>query len=223
MRAITGFLVGIIAALVALSLGVIVIQNNVTTDVIFLGRLYQAPTGWLLLVFTGVGFVVAFLLLIPGRLGSAWRSWALSKQTQRLQDKLVDVQTQYALLEGEVRLLRTERQRRLSGGPVVDARTDMGDGPAPAPRPAASAASPYATAAPSHASVAVATAERPAPQPAQPSPAPRRANAGERLRLRFAMARGRLKARIQQLRKRFTRKLGDGSASKKPSAGTPVR
>jgi uncharacterized integral membrane protein len=202
MRAITGFLVGIIAALVALSLGVIVIQNSVTTDVTFLGQSYQAPTGWLLLIFTVVGFVVAFLLLIPGRLGSAWRSWALSKQTHKLQDKLVDVQTQYALLEGEVRLLRTERQRRLSGGPVLDMRADSREGAMPAP---------------SHAPVAVATAERPLPRPALPSPSPRRAAVGERVRLRLAMMRGRLKARVERLRKRFARASGDGAASKKPT------
>jgi uncharacterized integral membrane protein len=204
MRAITGFLVGIIAALVALSLGVIVIQNSVTTDVTFLGQSYQAPTGWLLLIFTVVGFVVAFLLLIPGRLGSAWRSWALSKQTHKLQDKLVDVQTQYALLEGEVRLLRTERQRRLGGEPVVDTSADPRAGAMTALSPAP---------------VAVATAERPLPRAAlpSPSPSPRRAAVGERVRLRLAMARDRLKARIERLRKRFSREAGDGDAAKKPT------
>lgn len=206
MRAITGFLVGIIAALVALSLGVIVIQNSVTTDVIFLGQSYQAPTGWLLLVFTGVGFVVAFLLLIPGRLGSAWRSWALSKQTHKLQDKLVDVQTQYALLEGEIRLLRTERQRRLGGEPVVDTRAVPGEGAMPAL---------------SQAPAIVATAERPLPRPALPSPSPtpspRRAAVGERVRMRLAMMRSRLKARVERLRKRFSRAPGDGAAPKKPT------
>lgn len=219
MRAVTGFLVGIIAALVALSLGVIVVQNSVSVDVIFLGNTYQAPTGWLLLIFSGVGFVVAFLLLIPGRLYSAWRSWALSKQTHRLQDKLVDVQTQYALLEGEVRLLRTERQQRTgealgssatsttAAGGGAQARVDGLDKPTVSPAPAA-----------------VAVADRPAAPIAAPAPSRRKASAGERLRIRMAMVRGRLKARMQQLRKRFNRRSGkQADSSQQRNTGTPAR
>ena len=220
MRAVTGFLVGIIAALVALSLGVIVVQNSVSVDVIFLGNTYQAPTGWLLLIFSAVGFVVAFLLLIPGRLVSAWRSWALSKQTHRLQDKLVDVQTQYALLEGELRLLRAERQQRtgVALGSNASPAASAGEGDlarmgapdrssaagVPAPRP-----------------VAVAVAERPVTPGA--APAKRKASAGERLRLRVAMMRGRLKARVQQVRKRMTRRSHKSAASKEPKTGAPAR
>lgn len=223
MRAVTAFVVGIIAALVALSLGVIVVQNSVTIDVIFLGNTYQAPGGWLLLVFAGVGFVVAFLLLIPGRLFSAWRSWALSKQTHRLQDKLVDVQTQYALLEGELRLLRAERQQRTGNAPGASASpattanstlSRLGG----ADRPNASA-SPY----PAHAPVAVAVAERPAAPVVASAPVKRKTGPVERMRNRMAMMRGQLKARVQRLRKRSPRRAGNDAASRQPKTGAPVR
>lgn len=223
MRAVTGFLVGIIAALVALSLGVIVVQNSVSVDVIFLGNTYQAPTGWLLLIFSAVGFVVAFLLLIPGRLFSAWRSWALSKQTHRLQDKLVDVQTQYALLEGELRLLRTERQQRTGMALGSGAPSATGSGDSALPRMVGPDKSSVAGS-PVPAAVAVAVAERPAAPVIAPAATKRKASAGERLRIRIAMIRGRLKARVQQLRKRSSRRSGEGAtSSQQRNTGTPAR
>lgn len=224
MRAVTGFLVGIIAALVALSLGVIVVQNSVSVDVIFLGNTYQAPTGWLLLIFSAVGFIVAFLLLIPGRLASAWRSWALSKQTHRLQDKLVDVQTQYALLEGELRLLRAERQQRTGAALGSGVPSASGSGDSALPRMGGPDKSNVAGA-PVPAGVAVAVAERPAAPIVAPATAThRKASAGERVRIRIAMMRGRLKARVQQVRKRFARRSDTSAASSQQSnTGTPAR
>ena len=223
MRAVIGFLVGIIAALVALSLGVIVVQNSASVFVTFLGRMYQAPTGWLLMIFSCIGFVVAFLLLIPGRLAGAWRSWALSKQTHRLQDKLVDVQTQYALLEGEVRLLRAERQQMTGLGVAPSARPAAPGGASPTPRVGGPAETSAAAASPSPRSAAVAIAERPAPQAASMSPAPGKVKAFERLRMRVAIMRGRLKARFERLRKRSPRKSDNGAGTKKPTAGSPAR
>lgn len=210
MRAITSFLVGIIAALVALSLAVIVVQNSSSVDVIFLGRTYQAATGWLLLIFAGVGFVVAFLLLIPGRLASAWRSWGLSKQTHRLQDKLVDVQTQYALLEGELRLLRTERQQRIGAASEESAPpvASTGNGVA-AWTTGASAQKEVVSPLPG--STAVAVAERPRAAKISAPPVSGIASATAGMRLRLAMMRGRFRARFARKRAASAPKDGSGS------------
>jgi hypothetical protein len=58
-----------------------------------------------------LGFFLAFLVLIPGRLASAWRGWWLGRQGQALEDRLRALREQYAELQGSHRRLLEEHQQ----------------------------------------------------------------------------------------------------------------
>jgi hypothetical protein len=60
------------AAIVAL--GFIVADNGQSAQVGALGYSLQLAQGWTMAAAAAIGFLLAFLLLIPGRLASAWRS-----------------------------------------------------------------------------------------------------------------------------------------------------
>jgi hypothetical protein len=111
------------AAIVAL--GFLVVDNGQNVQIALLGNSAQFAQGWTVAGAAARGFVLAFLLPIPGRLASAWQSWSLSRQGERLEERL------QGLLE--------EHQRVLSQmlAPVTAAARE----PAPAPlaMPAAAA------------------------------------------------------------------------------------
>ena len=108
MRGFIAFLIGLMTAAFIAATGVIVTQNNQGEQVTFLGLTFQGYVGWDLAAAAGLGFILAFLLLIPGRLASAWRLGGLSRQARALEQKLAALRQEHAKLEGQHDLLREE-------------------------------------------------------------------------------------------------------------------
>src|SRR5262249_24906423 len=73
----------------------------------------QAGKGWIVAGAALLGFLLAFLLLIPGRLASAWRSWTAGRQAQALEERLLELRQAYARLQGSHRLLLDEHDRMM--------------------------------------------------------------------------------------------------------------
>ena len=85
MRTAVTFFIGILTTTVVVGLGAGIAQNSQSQQFALLGASIQAGEGWVVAGATTLGFLLAFLLLIPGRLASAWRSGTASRQAQALE------------------------------------------------------------------------------------------------------------------------------------------
>jgi len=111
MRILMSFLVGIIMAAVAVGLGVLVTENSQSEHFMFLGIAFQGNKGWILAGAVVLGFLLAILLLIPGRLASARHRWTLRRQARAQEDSMRALREQHAELQGSHRSLLEEHQR----------------------------------------------------------------------------------------------------------------
>jgi hypothetical protein len=133
MRTFMRLLIGILLVAVVVGLGVLVAQNGQSEQFTFLGTTFQGKMGWLAAGAVALGFVLAVLMLIPGRLASAWRGWWLGRRGQEVEDRLQALREQHAELEGSHRRLVEEHQRVLQQGPTPVAAGRERDA-APLPR-----------------------------------------------------------------------------------------
>lgn len=111
MRILISFLIGIVMAAVAVGLGVLVAENGQSEHFTFLGTTFQGNKGWLTVGAVALGFLLAVLMLIPGRLSSAWHRWTLGRQALAREDRLRALREQHAELQGSHRRLLEEHQR----------------------------------------------------------------------------------------------------------------
>ncbi len=71
MRTVIAFVVGIATAAVVVGLGVLVVQNTQSEQLTFLGTTLFVDKGGVVAGGVALGFVLAVLLLLPGRLAGA--------------------------------------------------------------------------------------------------------------------------------------------------------
>jgi uncharacterized membrane protein len=111
MRTFIAFLIGIVMAAVVVGLRILVAENGQGEQFTFLGTTFQGDKGWLAAGAVALGFILAVLLLIPGRLASAWHRWTLGRQASALEDRLRVLREQHAELQGSHQRLLEEHQR----------------------------------------------------------------------------------------------------------------
>jgi uncharacterized integral membrane protein len=100
MRTVIAFVVGIATAAVVVGLGVLVVQNTQSEQLTFLGMTLFVDKGGVVAGAVALGFVLAVLLLLPGRLASAWHRAQVHRQTQTLEQRLVALREEHARLHG---------------------------------------------------------------------------------------------------------------------------
>lgn len=124
MRTFLPFLFGLLTMAAVVALGIVVNQNGQSAQVAFLGESLQVAQGWSIAGAAALGFILAFLLLIPGRLASAMRTGNLSRQGRSLEERLQTLREEYAQLQGSYQRLLAEHQTILSQvlSPVAGAR-----------------------------------------------------------------------------------------------------
>jgi uncharacterized integral membrane protein len=128
MRTPLSFLIGLLTVATAVALGILATQNGQDASFSFLGNTLQAPQGWAVAGAAVLGFVLAYLLLIPGRLASSWRTRWLGRQTHTLETKLLALQEEHARLQGSHQRLLEEHRH------VVDqVLAPVPSAPAPTP------------------------------------------------------------------------------------------
>jgi hypothetical protein len=137
MRVLIAFFVGIVTAAVVAGLGVLVIQDSQSEQYTFLGLTLAADKGVVVAGAAAVGFVLAVLLLLPGRIASAWHRAHIRQQTRTLEERLHVLREEQAHLHGGLQRLVEEH------GQVLD-RVLPSSSPSPAPAPAPAPASPPA-------------------------------------------------------------------------------
>lgn len=101
MRFLSSLFLGLVAAILVLALAVFALQNLDGVPVHFLGYTGSGNVWWLVLAAAVLGFVVAFLLMLPGRVAASWRIQGLSRQMQRQDEELASVRQQQTDVETE--------------------------------------------------------------------------------------------------------------------------
>jgi hypothetical protein len=135
MRIAISFLIGLLIAATVVALGVLVTHNGQSEQLTFLGVTLQSEAGWVVAAAAALGFVLAFLLLVPGRLASAWRGWAMSRQVQALEQRLRALREEHARLEGSHQRMLAEHQRVMDHVLTPVAASSAGGGAAAADPP----------------------------------------------------------------------------------------
>jgi hypothetical protein len=107
MRALISFLIGLLTMAAIVALGFVVAQNDQNAQVTVQGITIQFAQGWMVAGAAALGFLLAYLLLIPGRLASAFHTASLSRQRQRLREE-------HAQLQGSHQQLLEEHHHVLS-------------------------------------------------------------------------------------------------------------
>jgi uncharacterized integral membrane protein len=100
MRVVIAFFVGIVTAAVVAGLGVLVVQDSQSEQFTFLGLTLSGDKGVAVAGTVAVGFVLAVLLLLPGRIASAWHRAHMRQQTRTLEGRLRALREAHAQLHG---------------------------------------------------------------------------------------------------------------------------
>jgi uncharacterized integral membrane protein len=100
MRTVIAFCVGIITAGVVAGLGVLIVENTQSAQFTFLGATLSAAQGAVVAGAVALGFVLAVLMLLPGRLASAWHRAHIRRQTRTLEERLRALREEHAQLHG---------------------------------------------------------------------------------------------------------------------------
>jgi uncharacterized membrane protein YciS (DUF1049 family) len=114
MRTLISFLIGLLTMAAIVALGFVVAQNDQNVQVTVQGTSFQFAQGWMVAGAAALGFLLAYLLLIPGRLASAFRTGSLSRQGQRLEQRLQGLREEHAQLQGSHQRLLEEHHHVLS-------------------------------------------------------------------------------------------------------------
>jgi uncharacterized integral membrane protein len=109
MRTLVTFVLAILALAVAGALAVLALQNGRTTSLSFLGVSGQASQGGVIGGAALLGFLVAALLLLPGRV-------AAGRRARTLRRRVSDLEGQLSVLDLERRRLEAVRVRALGDG-----------------------------------------------------------------------------------------------------------
>jgi hypothetical protein len=139
MRTLMSFLIGLLTMAAVVVMGAVVVQNGQNAQLSFHGTSFEVAQGWLVGGAAALGFVLAFLLLIPGRLASTFHSRGLGRKGQNLEQRMQGLRDEYAQLQGSHQRLLEEHRHVLDQvlAPVAAAQ---GADPTRAPSPAASPA-----------------------------------------------------------------------------------
>ena len=135
MRLLLAFLIGVVTAAIVAGLAILVVQNNQRELLLFLGTTVQLSQGRIVATASTVGFLIAVLLLFPGWLASARRSYLLGRQAHLQETHLQALREDYARLRGGHQRLVEEHQRVMD---QVLTPIAVGNGRSPTPPPAAS-------------------------------------------------------------------------------------
>lgn len=208
MRGLLSFVFGLITMAAIVAMGIIVAQNDQTVHLTFLGNSLQIPQGWAVAGAAALGFVLSFLLLVPGRLANAMRMGSLSRQGQQLEQRLRQLREEHAQLQGSHQRLLAEHQTVLS---QVLAPVSAGRQPAAPPAAAAAFAAedPLKPTGPIHPRRAAAEAAARESTTEQPS-------LMDRIRGRVAA----WKAQVQGWFRRQRDRISDRSSSNGPTPAT---
>jgi uncharacterized integral membrane protein len=94
------------------ALAIFAVENIRAERYRFLGMTFTGNVWWVVTGAALLGFLVAGLLLVPGRIAAAWRGRRLSRQAGRREHDLTTARAQDAQHQAELRLAIAERDHQ---------------------------------------------------------------------------------------------------------------
>jgi uncharacterized integral membrane protein len=101
MRAFGRFILWLLALLIVVALVVFAIQNVAPVSAHFLGYAFTGDLWMIVAACAVLGFVLALLLMTPGRLSAGWRARSVSRSHAQTERELAAVQARHAQLQME--------------------------------------------------------------------------------------------------------------------------
>lgn len=118
MRGLRNFIVGILSAIIIVVLAIFAVQNLHGVTAHFLGWTFTANLWWVSIGSAVLGFILALLLLAPGRIASGWRARGLERNRLRVEQDMSalrqeheSLRAQHAHYQAELEGLQTERDQ----------------------------------------------------------------------------------------------------------------
>ncbi|HEV8189898.1 MAG TPA: LapA family protein, partial [Ktedonobacterales bacterium] len=126
MRTLSSLLLGLVAIVLVVALVIFALQNTGPVPLHFLGYGATGSIWWIALGAAALGFVVAYLLMLPGRVAASWRSQGLSRQMQRQDQELATARQQQAEVDAErTRLQQQYEQLQAQHDRLADERGSL--------------------------------------------------------------------------------------------------
>lgn len=111
MRGLLRFVGLLIVAAIIAALAIFAAQNITRVPVQFVYARFTGNLWWICVGSAVLGFVLAFLLLAPGRVAAGWRGRSLRREQTRLQDQLAVQQAREEQMRAEHAHLRAEHRQ----------------------------------------------------------------------------------------------------------------
>lgn len=118
MRGFRSFIVGILSAIIIVVLAIFAVENIHSVTAHFFGYTFTPSLWWVAIGSAVLGFILAFLLLAPGRVASGWRARGLERNRLRAEQEMSamrqeheSLRAQHAHMQAEREGLQTERDQ----------------------------------------------------------------------------------------------------------------
>lgn len=118
MRGFSSFVVGILSAIIIVVLAIFAVENIHGVTAHFFGFTFTPGLWWVAIGSAVLGFILAFLLLAPGRVASGWRARGLERSRLRAEQEMgamrqehESLRAQHAHMQAEREGLQTERDQ----------------------------------------------------------------------------------------------------------------
>lgn len=118
MRGFRNFIVSILSAIIIVVLAIFAVQNLQGITAHFIGMTFTPSVWWVSIGSAVLGFLLALLILAPGRIASGWRARSLTREQLRREQEMSilrqehdSLRAQHAHLQAEREGLQTERDQ----------------------------------------------------------------------------------------------------------------
>jgi uncharacterized integral membrane protein len=166
MRGFFSFIAEVVSIVIIAAIAIFAVENVFAVHVSFLSRGFTADLWWLVVGAAVLGFILALLLLAPGRVAAGWRGIVLQREGVRRERELGQLREQHAQLQAEHERLQADHAQLEAEHDQLQAQRTPAAWPPALTTPAAAAAptTPPTSIAPVREAPATA-----APTPAQPT------------------------------------------------------
>ncbi len=118
MRGLRNFFVSILSAIIIVVLAIFAVQNLQGITTRFLGFTFTPNVWWVSIGSAVLGFILALLILAPGRIATGWRARRLDRERYRTEQEMSilrqeheSLRAQHAHIQAEREGLQTERDQ----------------------------------------------------------------------------------------------------------------
>lgn len=111
MSMLRSAIVTVLVLVIAVVLAIFAVENLSSVSVTFVGMSFTLPLWWVAIGGAILGFIMATLVMLPGRLATGWRARSLAREQQARDSAFDELRNDHERLLAENARLRTERDQ----------------------------------------------------------------------------------------------------------------